>query len=445
LSFKPLSPAAPQPLRLKGGAVEAPLTGYIFSLFKAIVGSGILSLSNGVAAFSDSPSMLLPSAGLAIVFAIVSAYCYSLIGLVCHMNGATSYQDAWARSIGASSAWLPGFACTSQTLVACTAYAIIIGDLGHDIAQAFGVTGFLGERNNLLASIAAIVLLPLCLLRSFSALAYTSMLGVTGVVYTAVFMVWRYFEGTYSKGGSFHKMLPKDKKPFFGSSVQPVKSLILMAMLNTAYHAHYDAPKFYWEMVPRSMERFNRLVYPSFLASAAVVVLVMCSGFMTFGGNSNGLILNSYATADQLAIFGRVATSASIICSYPLVFNGFRTGAFALAGVKDPSQGLKDAMAFGTVALTAGIAMVMNDLGFVASFAGALLGSSIIYVFPAMMHMAAVDKAVKEDKALPKRKQKGITYGTDYTVSQGIAGLGCVLGLIGALVSYLKKFTTILD
>ena len=47
----------------------------------------------------------------------------------------------------------------------------------------------LAERNNLLAAVSVTLLLPLCLLRDFAMLSYTSMLGVAGVLYTACFMV----------------------------------------------------------------------------------------------------------------------------------------------------------------------------------------------------------------------------------------------------------------
>ena len=57
------------------------------------------------------------------------------------------------------------------------------------------------------------------------------------------------------------------------------------------------------------MEQFNKLVFPSFLAAGAVSCVCMSAGFLTFGGNSNGLILNS-AASDKLAVFGRLESGA---------------------------------------------------------------------------------------------------------------------------------------
>ena len=117
---QPKQVAAPHAsgLRLKGGG-EQVLTGFIFSLFKAIVGSGILSLSNSVARWTDNPALILPVVLLSMAFAMVAGHCYSILGEVTLMTGAQSYQEAWAKSISPDSAWLPGLVVLSQTLVAC--------------------------------------------------------------------------------------------------------------------------------------------------------------------------------------------------------------------------------------------------------------------------------------------------------------------------------------
>jgi len=361
------------------------------------------------------------------------------------MTGASSYQDAWAKTISPSSAWMPGFAVMSQTLVACICYSIIIGDLGYDLLKGLGIEGWFAVRNNLLAAVSVSLLLPLCLLRDFAMLSYTSMLGVAGVMYTACFMVLRKVQGAYARGGAFYSAIPKDSTPTFGSRFEAVKTLILMATLNTAFQAHYDAPKFFDLMTPRTVEQFNKLVFPSFLAAGTVSCVCMAAGFLTFGGNANGLILNSYAASDKLAVFGRLGIGCSILFGYPLAFNGFRTGLLAATGNQDASQTTKDLIAIATLTVTTCVAMVMRDLGFLASFAGAVLGSCVIYIFPAMMHLAAVRKAVEADKALPAKNQKGLTYTSRYQMSRGIVALGVALAVLGGSVSYLEAFTNVLD
>ena len=213
-----------------------------------------------------------------------------------------------------------------------------------------------------------------------------------------------------------------------------------MATLNTAFQAHYDAPKFFNLMEPRSMEQFNKLVFPAFLAAGVVSCITMASGFLTFGGNANGLILNSYAATDKLALFGRLGIGASILFGYPLCLNGFRTGLLAFMGNSNASQSTKDLIAVCVLLFSTGVAMVLRNLGFLAAFAGAVLGSCIIYIFPALMHISATQKAVEADLKLPAKQRKGLTYTKRYQLSRALVGLGAVLGFLGGSVSYLEVY-----
>jgi hypothetical protein len=47
-------------------AVKQALTAYIFALFKAIVGSGILSLANAIARWTDNPALIAPVVALSV-------------------------------------------------------------------------------------------------------------------------------------------------------------------------------------------------------------------------------------------------------------------------------------------------------------------------------------------------------------------------------------------
>ncbi len=47
-------------------AAKQALTAYIFALFKAIVGSGILSLANAVARWTDNPALIAPVVALSV-------------------------------------------------------------------------------------------------------------------------------------------------------------------------------------------------------------------------------------------------------------------------------------------------------------------------------------------------------------------------------------------
>ena len=57
------------------------------NLVKSIVGSGVLSIPMGVAAFSSSRTALLPALALLAAAGTVSGYCFSMVARVCAETG----------------------------------------------------------------------------------------------------------------------------------------------------------------------------------------------------------------------------------------------------------------------------------------------------------------------------------------------------------------------
>jgi len=56
--------------------------------------------------------------------------------------------------------------------------------------------------------------------------------------------------------------------------------------------AHFNAPKFYTELKNNTVPRFLKVVSTSFGISIGLFCVIASLGFLTFGGNSSGLILN---------------------------------------------------------------------------------------------------------------------------------------------------------
>ncbi|CAM9513024.1 unnamed protein product, partial [Discosporangium mesarthrocarpum] len=92
-------------------------------------------------------------------------FCNSLIGRTCAVTEANSYGEAWGKSVGEKTAWLPTACCIAKTFFACLSYSIIIGDVFSDIMTAFNAPALLAKRANILCLISSVVLLPLCLLK----------------------------------------------------------------------------------------------------------------------------------------------------------------------------------------------------------------------------------------------------------------------------------------
>lgn len=143
------------------------------NLVKSIIGSGVLSLPVGIAAFSSSKSALLPACLIMTVIGIISAYCFIMVGRVVESTGASTWGEAWAQAVGEDSAWVPTTLVALLTTSASLQYSMVIGDSFSAIFRTVPGLKFLGKR---WASIVAVTLfgtLPLSLLPNLDKLKFS--------------------------------------------------------------------------------------------------------------------------------------------------------------------------------------------------------------------------------------------------------------------------------
>ena len=109
-------------------------------------------------------------------------------------------------------------------------------------------------------------LTPLCLQRDPSVLPYTLLFGICCVIFVVAFMTWSLADESYMPNGSYHETVPEDAWLDFGSLARlhlwevSVATFVLLALLSTAFLAHYNAPKFYVQMRDRFPRRHTRAV-----------------------------------------------------------------------------------------------------------------------------------------------------------------------------------------
>lgn len=129
-SARALVTAFKKPVLAVSPSVEtegATILNEVFNLVKAIVGVGVLSLPAGVAAFGSAPSAVIPAFLLITLIGLLSAHGFSLIGRVCAYTGAKSYREAWSRSVGDGTSWIPAWSTTCKTFLACLAFSMVLG------------------------------------------------------------------------------------------------------------------------------------------------------------------------------------------------------------------------------------------------------------------------------------------------------------------------------
>ena len=235
------------------------------NLAKNIAGAGVLSLSAGIASFSGAKAAVLPATLLLLFLGAVSAYSFSLLARVGEDNGTATIRETWSKLFGEKWAIIPDATIIFECMCAATSFAIIIGETFSSVATLCGARAALAAPNAWIVLLSLFVLLPLCLLRDLGSLAFGSILGTSGTVFTAGFMVLRALDGTYAPGGRFFGTLAAASQPRFGGPTNPLNVCILVSLLATAFLAHFNAPTMYSQLAAPEdgspkLRRFNRVV-----------------------------------------------------------------------------------------------------------------------------------------------------------------------------------------
>jgi len=425
-------------IRDSGGT--ATVSTEIFNLMKNLIGCGMLSLPYGVASYGNTSVALIPGFFCTVLMGAIFGYYFLLIGRTNRLTLTTTYREAWESTKGEEGSFFVSLVNATKPFLANLAYSMILADTFQSLFQVF----FKWEsctRTVALLVVTVVALLPLCLLKNLKVLAPTSIIGTIGFCMCAIVMVIRYFDGTYSmeNNGRFIKDLPDHLKPSFivevegntndgGSYILWPRLLFFLCMLNEAFVAHYNAPRFYTELKNNTIQRFTIVVATSFGLTSIIYFIVTSFGFLTFGTNADGYILNNYSVHDPLANFVRVSIAIALICTYPVTFVGARDGVLDMFSVPIEKQTSTNLDMLSVILLTLAtiLALIFHDLGMISAVGGGTLGTIVVFIFPTLMFRGAFLDMLSAEK-----------YEVKFSLI--LMYFGIIIGIIGvwiALISY---------
>jgi amino acid permease len=407
------------------------------SLVKSIVGGGVLALPASVVCVGDTLPQAIPTAILLIVvLGIMNAYYFGLIGKVCAWTDATSYGEAWDRTVNTGSIAVAA-TVTVKTALACLAFSIILADSMQSLAVTAGLDSV--TRPEALLAVTTLTLLPLCLLRDLSSLSKFSAAGIAGFSFTLFTMITRFLDGSYEAGGQYLVDLPENFLPEFGNSpslLPQAGGVVLACTLATAYVATYNAPRFRAELRDNTVRRFNIVVFTAYTIAAVAFVIVAAIGFATFGSHAQPLILNNYSPSDPLAAISKTLLAASIVLTYPLPFVGLRDGFLDAFQVpeSDRTDQFQNTLTIGLLATVTAVALVVKDLALVLSVGGGTFSTLVASVFPVLMFRAAVEQRADGLDEVDRKREEA-----EANTALLLMSISVTIGVIG--VSFALKNT----
>ena len=230
---------------------KMPILTLVINIVADLCPHGMMPLAFAVA---QGPTGIVPAIALVGVFGFLSAYTMTVFAKLADQTQSNSISELWGKLLSEKTRWMADAAVFSLCFGCCVFYSAFAGDIFGALTSAAGLTGTLGKRWTALGTVSLLCLLPLCLLEDISSLQFSSLLGATGILYTVLFHIIRFVDGSYvPKTGAMalllsSKMQPKWPSPKFTMWSVNQGTLTLVNMLCVAFLAHYNAINYYKEL-----------------------------------------------------------------------------------------------------------------------------------------------------------------------------------------------------
>jgi amino acid permease len=195
----------------------------------------------------------------------------------------------------------------------CIAYAVLIADFIPSAIQAIQPTdSYAAGRTSITLIIGFCILFPLCLLRNLSSLKFSSVAGVVSMVFASC-VVMSYFTDDQ------RQTLPASTIARLDGGV-----FTAMSLISVAFTMHYNAQRYYQELVDRSLLRIGRIIFGSFTFAFILYAFVGIFGVLEFGDKVQSNVINNFPPSTLISAT-RIFLSLAIIASFPLPFHGCRS------------------------------------------------------------------------------------------------------------------------
>jgi amino acid permease len=292
-------------------------------LVKNAVAAGVFSLSSKAMSIDPTGAAMGRASGLIGAMALWSVHNFKLVAATCEMTDTRTYEDAWAQSVGKNTAWIIKWVLFVAPLTSCLSSSIVLVDIFKSLLTAIGAPAILiASRPLLITLLSGIVLFPLCTLKNLDALANVSIFGIIGQLLAMCTLAARALDKSYLPGGQFYtaalaaadaaaKAAPVVVKTTITEAAKPW--FIMASMLSYCLVCHYNAPKYYFELRDKSLERIQKMAALGYAGAFSLYATTMYLGVWLFGSKSKSFVLNNFAANDPLALTARLAFGASVL------------------------------------------------------------------------------------------------------------------------------------
>jgi len=479
-SHVPSSPRSENPV-CQG---KASLLSCVVNLANGAVGAGLLAFPS---AFASTGVVLGPV--ITIACALIMGYTLTVLSESSRLASAFTYQGTVRQVVG------KGWSIAAQIILflylfgGCTGFLAIIFDMVYSVTSVFvGKESFVSQRYFIIPLSAAVLVFPVCCVRTVGPLAKFSMVAVLCCLYAAGDVVVRGAMYISTNGVNENVTL-------VASSAVSVFEAVPIVVF--ALQCHAMSVQIFAELKHRTAGRETATIVGALAICVFIYIAVGVCGYLTFGSGVDDDILSAYSIKLIDVDIAKIGLALTAIFSYPINYIPARDAildalrpllkrrmnllasaaeheAFAGEGINTPVKKDWDTVApvdlvttpqrvlltLCFVIATGALAVGVPSLSTVFGFTGSTAGVALIFLIPAVIMWKMATSLRNEWYGLERRSGRGPPSFSAYIEASPKAALeerkgrcssrirsqvvGAAIGLLGVVILVASLYSLIL-
>ncbi|KAL4927198.1 putative amino acid transporter [Aspergillus undulatus] len=300
------------------------------------------------------------------------------------LSGADSFQATMQHCFGKSGLIAISVAQWAFAFGGMIAFCIIVGDtIPHVLSSLFpslrdmSFLWLLTDRRAIIVLLVLGISYPLSLYRDIAKLAKASTLALISMAVIVIAVLTQGFRVPQESRGEVKSLLLVNSG-FFQA----------VGVISFAFVCHHNSLLIYGSLKKPTLDRFSTVTHYSTGVSLLMCLLMGVSGFLFFGSETQGNVLNNFPSDNILINIARLCFGLNMLTTLPLEAFVCREVMTTYYFPDEPFN-LNRHLVFTSALVLTSVAMALLtcDLGAVFELIGATSAASLAYIFPPLCYI----------------------------------------------------------
>ncbi|KAL3481602.1 amino acid transporter [Aspergillus californicus] len=349
------------------------------NMANSIIGAGIIGQP-----YALRQSGLIMGIVLLVALTATVDWTIRLIVVNSKLSGADSFQATMQHCFGKPGLIAISVAQWAFAFGGMIAFCIIVGDtIPHVLSSLFpslrdmSFLWLLTDRRAIIVLLVLGISYPLSLYRDIAKLAKASTLALISMAIIVVAIVTQGFRVPQESRGDVKSLL------FVNSGFFQA-----VGVISFAFVCHHNSLLIYGSLKKPTLDRFATVTHYSTAVSLVMCLVMGISGFMFFGSETQGNVLNNFPSDNILVNIARLCFGLNMLTTLPLEAFVCRSVMTTYYFPDEPFNMSRHLIFTSALVLTSvAMALLTCDLGAVFELIGATSAASLAYIFPPLCYI----------------------------------------------------------